>query len=68
MTVTKCGNCRYYAKRPPELMGRSIRPGVCLRTARAVSPEWKAPVSPCNSTCNISHPRKPTHFIPKEQS
>lgn len=68
MTVTKCGNCRYYVERPPELMCRSMRPGVCLKTVRAVSPEWEAPISPCNSTCDLSHPRRPTHFIPKEHT
>ena len=63
--VTKCGNCRYYAERPPELMDRAVRPGVCLKVAKAVSPEWQTPIAPCNSTCNLSHPRKPTHFRPK---
>ena len=38
------------------------RPGVCLKTAMAVEPGWQAPLAPCNSTCSLSNPKKPTHW------
>lgn len=58
----RCGNCAYYVARPPELMVRCQRPGVCIKTAEAVEPDWQAPLAPCNAYCNLSNPKRPTHW------
>lgn len=61
---TRCGNCGYYIARPPELMTRCVRPGICLKTSAAVEPDWQAPLAPCNAYCNLSDPKKPAHWKP----
>ena len=43
-------------------MARCQRPGVCLKTAAAVEPGWQAPFAPCNAYCNLSDPKRPTHW------
>lgn len=47
MAKAECRTCAYYAARPPKLMRRCQKPGVCIKTAEAVEPGWTAALMPC---------------------
>ena len=46
----KCGQCRHYVHRPPEIVARCMLDGVCLRTGRAVDGERLASIGGCGSS------------------
>lgn len=46
----KCGQCKYYVPRPPEIAARCRLDGVCLRTARAVDSGRSADVGGCGTS------------------
>jgi hypothetical protein len=45
----ECGQCAYYAKRPPEVAARCCLDGVCLKTARATDSHRKATIGGCGT-------------------
>lgn len=68
MSDYTCGACRYYVERPLEVQARCVYDGVCLRCGKAVDSSHYGSRSACNSTCNISNPRRATHWMPKEET
>lgn len=66
MMETTCGTCDYYVERPPEIKARCNLDGVCLRVGRATDAKYNAKLAPCNSNCNLSNPKKPTHWTNME--
>lgn len=43
-------------------MKNCTRHGVCIKTASATEPDWDASLAPCNAYCNLSDPKRPTHW------
>lgn len=62
--MERCGNCAYYVARPPELMTRCTRSGVCVKTANAVDSDWQVSLAPCSVYCDLSTHRKPVYWKP----
>lgn len=65
MTVevdTTCSTCRYFVRRPPEVLSRCYLDGVCLRVGRAVSSRASGSGAACNSTCNLGATDRATHW------
>lgn len=63
--VTTCGNCRYYVKRPPEVVNRCSNDGVCLKCGRSVDSSHFGSRCACNSSCNLEYANRSTHWREK---
>lgn len=66
MVETTCGTCKYYVKRPSEVMFACVRDGVFAsrsRRKRRMAREH----SPCNCGIILDRPDMPTHWKGRER-
>ena len=49
--MTMCGKCKYYVKRPPEIVAKCTKDGVCLARSKPVNFDTTPDHLTCGTSC-----------------